>query len=72
MSVDELAQALRERDQAEEAERGLVEELKAALQSARQLSALLPFCSACQFNIVIPADPAAICTVTDGVAEQNF
>jgi anti-sigma regulatory factor (Ser/Thr protein kinase) len=69
VNVDELVQALHERDQAEEAQRGLVEELQAALQSARQLSALLPFCSACQFNIVIPADPAAIRTVTDGVAE---
>ena len=69
LNVDELAQALRERDQAEEAERRLVLELQAALDGARQLSALLPFCSACQFNIVIPADPAAIRTVTDGVAQ---
>ncbi len=69
LNVDELAQALRERDRAEEAERRLVQELRASLDSARQLSALLPFCSACQFNIVIPADPAAIQTVTDGVLQ---
>jgi anti-sigma regulatory factor (Ser/Thr protein kinase) len=69
LNVDELAQALRRRDQAEEAERRLVLELRAALDGAKQLSALLPFCSACQFNIVIPADPAAIRTVTDGVAQ---
>jgi anti-sigma regulatory factor (Ser/Thr protein kinase) len=69
LNVDELAQALRERDQAEEAERRLVEELQTALENARHLSALLPLCSACQFNMVIPADPAAISTVTDGVAE---
>jgi anti-sigma regulatory factor (Ser/Thr protein kinase) len=69
LNVDELAQALRERDQAEEAQRRLVEELRTALEGANRLSALLPFCSACQFNIVIPADPAAISTVTDGVAQ---
>jgi anti-sigma regulatory factor (Ser/Thr protein kinase) len=69
LNVHELAQALQERDQAEEAQRRLVEELRAALESAGRLSALLPFCSACQLDIVIPADPAAIRTVTDGVAQ---
>jgi anti-sigma regulatory factor (Ser/Thr protein kinase) len=69
LNVDELAQALRERDHAEEAQQRLVEELQDRLETARRLSALLPFCSACQFNIVIPADPAAIRTVTDGVAQ---
>ncbi len=69
LNIDELAQALRERDHAEEAQRRLVEELGTALESARHLSALLPFCSACQFNMVIPANPAAIRAVTDGVAE---
>lgn len=69
LSVDELAQALRERDQAEDAQQRLVQELRVSLASARHLGALLPFCSACQFNMVIPADPAAIGTVTDGVAE---
>jgi anti-sigma regulatory factor (Ser/Thr protein kinase) len=69
LNVDELAQALSARDQAEEAQRQLVQELRATLANASRLSALLPFCSACQFNIVIPADPAAISTVTDGVAQ---
>jgi anti-sigma regulatory factor (Ser/Thr protein kinase) len=69
LNVDELAQALHERDQAENAERQLVHELQAALENARHLSALLPLCSACQFNIVIPADPAGIPTVTSGVLE---
>ena len=69
LNIDELAQALRERDHAEEAQRRLVEELGTALESARHLSALLPFFSACQFDMVIPADPAAIRAVTDGVAE---
>ena len=69
LNVDELTKALRARDQAEEEQRRLVEELRTALEGASRLSALLPFCSACQFNIVIPADPAAISTVTDGVAQ---
>jgi serine/threonine-protein kinase RsbW len=30
----------------------------------------MPFCSACHFNIVIPADPKAIPTVTDGVMQM--
>ena len=69
LNVDELAQALRERDQAEDVQRRLVHELRAALENASRLGALLPFCSACHFNIVIPADPAGISTVTDGVAQ---
>lgn len=69
LNVDELARALRERDQVEEAQQRLVNELRGALAGARHLSALLPFCSACQLNIVIPADPVAIGTVTEGVAE---
>jgi anti-sigma regulatory factor (Ser/Thr protein kinase) len=69
LNVDELAQALRERDHAEEAQQQLVQHLRDALENTRHLSALLPFCSACQFDIVIPAEPSAIRTVTDGVAE---
>jgi len=69
LNVDDVAQALCERDQAAAAERRLVQELQVAPENARRLSAPLPFCAACQFNIVIPADPAAISTVTDGVAE---
>lgn len=69
VKIDELAQALGERDLAERAEQRLVEELKAALANARHLGALLPLCSACQFDIVIPADHNVINTVTDGVAE---
>src|SRR4030095_219887 len=50
-------------------ERRLVQELRTALEQSRHLSALLPFCSACEFNMVIPAAPGAIRAVTDGVAE---
>ena len=69
LNVDELAQALRERDHAEEAQQQLVQHLRDALENTRHLSALLPFCSACQFDIVIPAEFSAIRTVTDGVAQ---
>ena len=69
LNVDELTVALRDRDRAEEAQDQLVQELRNALEGARHLSALLPLCSACQFNIVIPADVAAIRTVIDGVLQ---
>ena len=69
LNVDQLARALRARDRVEEAQQRLVNELRDALAGARHLSALLPLCSACQFDIVIPADPVAINTVTEGVAE---
>jgi anti-sigma regulatory factor (Ser/Thr protein kinase) len=69
LKIDELAQSLAERDLAEQAEQRLLEELKTALDNAKHLSALLPLCSACQFDIVIPADHMVINTVTDGVAE---
>jgi anti-sigma regulatory factor (Ser/Thr protein kinase) len=51
--------------QAEQAR--LIEELRTALEQVKKLSALLPYCSACKFEIVIPADPKQIPTVTDGV-----
>jgi anti-sigma regulatory factor (Ser/Thr protein kinase) len=49
-------------------------ELKAALAARDQaeadvvtLSALIPYCSACQLDLTIPADPAAIPQVAEGV-----
>jgi len=68
-TLSELALALRERGLREAAQRRLVRELQGELASARQLGALLQFSSACEFDMVIPADPAAIRTVTEGVAE---
>jgi anti-sigma regulatory factor (Ser/Thr protein kinase) len=66
-NLDELAVTLAERDRAEQAQRQLVSELQGALDNVQKLSALLPYCSACQMNMVIPADPAAIATVAEGV-----
>jgi anti-sigma regulatory factor (Ser/Thr protein kinase) len=68
-NLDELSTALRERDEAEQAQHRLVEELRAALDDVQHLSGMLPFCSTCQFNVMVPADPAAIRVVTDGVMQ---
>ena len=68
--LHELTEALAERDKAEQEQRKLNAELNEALQNVRKLSGLMPFCSACQINMVIPADPNAIHTVTDGVTRM--
>jgi anti-sigma regulatory factor (Ser/Thr protein kinase) len=67
LKLMELEQALAERDRAEAEQAKLFEELRASHDNIRRLSELMPFCSTCQFTITIPADPAAISTVTDGV-----
>jgi anti-sigma regulatory factor (Ser/Thr protein kinase) len=66
-NLDELAAALRERDRAEAEQAALVTELRAALDHVQHLSALLPYCSTCRLDMVVPADPSAIGKVTDGV-----
>ena len=66
-NLDELAVALRERDKAEAAQSALVEELRGALDRVQHLTALLPYCSNCRFDMTVPADPMAIGKVTDGV-----
>jgi anti-sigma regulatory factor (Ser/Thr protein kinase) len=63
----ELAAALAARDRAEDDQDRLIQELRSALDGVEKLSSFMPYCSACQINMVIPADPAAIATVTDGV-----
>jgi len=63
----DLERTLVERDRAEAEQARLVVELRSALDQVNKLSALVPYCSACQFDVVIPADPAAIPTVTDAV-----
>lgn len=69
-NLHELTEALAERDRSEADREKLVDELRAALDNVNKLSALMPFCAACQFNMVIPADPRAIPTVTDGVKQM--
>lgn len=59
--------ALAARDRAEAEQAATLDELRAAHEKLRRLSALMPFCSTCHFTMTIPADPAAIPIVTDGV-----
>ncbi len=66
----DLQHALAERDRAEGARTKLIDELRSALDSVNRLGGLIPYCSACQFNMVIPADPHAIPTVTNGVVHM--
>jgi anti-sigma regulatory factor (Ser/Thr protein kinase) len=65
--VIELQKALAERDEAQARQAKLIEELYAAHDNVRRLSAMMPYCSTCQFTMTIPADPAAIPALTDGV-----
>lgn len=67
LNLSELQRALDQRDRSEAAQSDLIDELRTAHANVRRLSALIPFCSTCQFTVTIPADPAAIPTVTDGV-----
>jgi GAF domain-containing protein len=46
-----------------------LEELRVALEGIETLSALIPYCSTCELNIVIPADTGAMQKVTAGVNE---
>ena len=65
----ELDEALAARDRAEAEQATTMGELRAAHENLRRLSALMPFCSTCQVTMTIPADPAAISILTDGVVE---
>lgn len=42
-------------------------ELRAANEGIQRLAGMMPFCSTCEFTMTIPADPAAIPAITDGV-----
>ena len=44
-----------------------LEELRVALHGIEALSSLIPLCSTCELNVVIPADPTAMEKVTDGL-----
>ena len=46
-----------------------LDELRVAIDGLEKLGGLLPYCSTCALNITIPADPAAMTTVGDGVTE---
>jgi anti-sigma regulatory factor (Ser/Thr protein kinase) len=67
LRVFELEQALAERDQAQARQAQLIDGLREAHDNVRRLSAMMPFCSTCEFTMTIPADPAAIPALADGV-----
>jgi anti-sigma regulatory factor (Ser/Thr protein kinase) len=66
----ELEQALAARDRAEAARTQLIAQLRSALDNVNRLASLMPYCSNCRMNMTIPADPAAIPKVTDGVMQM--
>src|SRR5688572_20282608 len=60
---------LAEADAAEAGQATIMSARRGADADLRRLGALIPFCSTGQFTMTIPADPAAIAIVTDGVGE---
>jgi anti-sigma regulatory factor (Ser/Thr protein kinase) len=69
LNLIELEAALAERDRAEAEQAALVADLRASLDKVDKLSALMPYCSTCEMNIVVPADPSAIPMVSEGVRQ---
>ena len=68
-SLLELDEALAARDRAGAEQAMTMGALRATDENLPRLSALMPFWSTCRFTMRIPADPAAIPIVTDGVGE---
>lgn len=67
LGLDDLARALAARDRAEQEQDRLIGELRASLDNVERLSSMMPYCSTCEVNMVVPADPGAIADVTEGV-----
>jgi len=63
----DLQRSLDERDRAEAEQAALVRELRESLDHVNTLSSLIPFCSTCELNMVIPAEASAIPRVSEGV-----
>jgi anti-sigma regulatory factor (Ser/Thr protein kinase) len=68
-NLNELRAALAERDRAEADQAALVHELRSSLDHVTKLTGLMPYCSTCELNMVIPADPLAIPQVSEGVQQ---
>lgn len=47
-----------------------LDELRAAIEGIEALSSLIPFCSNCELNVVIPADVSAMEKVTGGLMDM--
>ena len=61
--------ALRRQAESQLELRRTLDELRVAMDGLEKLGGLLPYCSTCELNITIPADPTAMTTVGDGVTE---
>jgi GAF domain-containing protein len=68
-NLQELKRALAARDIAEAAQDQLIKELRASVAQINKLTALIPLTSTCELNLVIPATPAGIQTVSEGVTQ---
>lgn len=65
----ELREALDQRERAEQVREALITELRESLENVNKLAGLMEFCSTCQMNLTVPAVPASIQTVSDGVMQ---
>ena len=65
----DLTRAIAARDIAEAAQDQLIKELRESVSQVNKLSALIPLTSTCELNLVIPATPAGIQTVSEGVTQ---
>jgi anti-sigma regulatory factor (Ser/Thr protein kinase) len=65
----ELEDALEARDKAEAEQATLVMELRSSLDNVNKLSGLIPYCSKCELNLVVPAVPSSIEIVTEGLRQ---
>lgn len=65
----ELREALAARDRAEAQQDALIAELRHSLDNVNKLSGLVELSSACQMNLTVPAIPASIQRVTEGVTQ---
>jgi anti-sigma regulatory factor (Ser/Thr protein kinase) len=68
-NLQELELALAERDRAEAEQTKLVRELRSSLDNVNKLSAMIPYCSNCELNFVIPAIPSSIQVISEGVTQ---
>ena len=59
LKLRQLEQALADRDTAQAEQAALIAELRSSLQKVDKLTALMPYTSTCEMNIVIPAERRA-------------
>jgi anti-sigma regulatory factor (Ser/Thr protein kinase) len=65
----ELIDAMAARDEAELQQEKLIAELRESLDGLNKLSGLMEFCSTCHMNLILPALPSSIQTVSEGLTQ---